>query len=122
MTVNIFGTSILVALTPILNHFSPILAIIKIFTSVLTLLGGKFFFVAKVPKKWSSFFKKIHCIFRHIRRGVKPDMTFVPFFFLKASLTYLPKPVNVSRICRLVLEGESDSNEPTSSGGEKWLK
>ena len=37
--------------TPILSHFSPILAIQKIFTSVLTSLGGK------VPQYWSSFLK-----------------------------------------------------------------
>ena len=49
--------------TPILSHFLQILAIIKIFTSVLTFLGGKKFFFAKVPQKWSSFLKKIHCIF-----------------------------------------------------------
>ena len=47
--------------TPIFSHFSLILAIQKIFTSVLTFLWGK------VPKKWSSFFKKIHSIFRYIR-------------------------------------------------------
>ena len=47
--------------TPILSHFSPILAIQKNFTSVLTFLGSKFFFFfAKVPQYWSSFFKKIH--------------------------------------------------------------
>ena len=34
--------------TPIFSHFSPILAIRKIFTSVLTFLGGKSFFFAKV--------------------------------------------------------------------------
>ena len=55
--------------TPILSHFSPISAILKIFTSVLTFLGGKNFFFAKVPQWWSSFLKKIHCIFRYIRGG-----------------------------------------------------
>ena len=36
--------------------------------------------------------------------------------------TYLPKPVNVSRIRRLVMDGKSDSNQSTSSGCKKWLK
>ena len=66
--------------TPILSHFSPILAIIK--KSVLTFLGGKFFF-CKSAQKVVKFLKKIHCIFRHIREGVKPDMTFVTFFFFE---------------------------------------
>ncbi len=36
--------------TTIFSHFSPILAIRKIFTSVLTFLGGKnFFFLQKCP-------------------------------------------------------------------------
>ena len=35
-----------------------------------------------MPQYWSSFLKKIHCIFCHIRGGgVKPDMTFVINFF-----------------------------------------
>ena len=71
--------------TPILSHFSPISAILKIFTSVLTFLGGKNFFFAKVPQWWSSFLKKIHCIFRYIRGGrggVRRDVTNVTFFFL----------------------------------------
>ena len=37
--------------TPILRHFSPILAILKIFTSVLTFQGGKkIFFCKSAPK------------------------------------------------------------------------
>ena len=36
--------------TPILRHFSPILAILKIFTSVLTFLGEQKFFLQKCPK------------------------------------------------------------------------
>ena len=36
--------------TPILSHFSPILAISKIFTSVLTFLGEQKFFLQKCPK------------------------------------------------------------------------
>ena len=36
--------------------------------------------------------------------------------------TYLPKPVNVSRIRRLVLDGKSDSNQSTRFGWKKWLK
>ena len=80
--------------TPILSHFSPISAILKIFTSVLTFLGGKNFFFAKVPQWWSSFLKKIHCIFRYIRGGRGGGQTgcnkcyiFFFWFFLKASLT-----------------------------------
>ena len=69
--------------TPILSHFSLILAILKNFTSVLTFLGAKFFFLAKVPQKWSSFFKKIHCIFVTLGGGgggVRLDVTNVTFF------------------------------------------
>ena len=33
------------------SHFSPILAIQKFFTSVLTFLGGKIFFLQKFPKR-----------------------------------------------------------------------
>ena len=44
--------------TPILSHFSPILAILKIFTSVLTFLGGKIFFLQKCPKSGLVSFKK----------------------------------------------------------------
>ena len=40
------------------SHFSPILAIQKFFTSVLTFWGGQNFFFAKVPQKGSSFYKK----------------------------------------------------------------
>ena len=38
-----------------------------------------------MPQKWSSFFKKIHCIFRHIRGGgggqTRYDICHIFFFF-----------------------------------------
>ena len=38
-------------------------------------------FFPKVPQKWSSFFKKIHCIFCYMRRGgVRLNVTNVTFF------------------------------------------
>ena len=36
---------------------------------VLTFLGAKLFFLAKMSQYWSTFFLKIHFIFRYIRRG-----------------------------------------------------
>ena len=45
--------------------------------------GGQNF--AKVPQYWSSFLKKIHCIFCYIRGGggARPNVTFVTFFFFE---------------------------------------
>ena len=75
--------------TPILSHYSPILAIKKIFTSVLTFLGGqKNFFGQKCHKSGLVSLKKYIVYFVKLRGGeVNPDVTFVTFFFfLKASL------------------------------------
>ena len=43
-----------------------------------------------MPQYWSSFLKKIHCIFRHIRGGGQTRYDICHIFFLKASLNILP--------------------------------
>ena len=74
--------------TPILSHFSPILAISKIFTSVLTFLGEQNFFLQKCPKSGLVSQKNYFEFFVTLGGGVKPDVTFVTFFFLKVSLRH----------------------------------
>ncbi len=53
--------------TPI--FFSPILAILKNFKCFDFSGGQQIFFLAKVPQKWSSFFKKIHSSTDHYLDG-----------------------------------------------------
>ena len=71
--------------TPIVSHFSLILAILKIFKSVLTFLGGQKNFFSKVPQKWSSFFKKYIVFFVTLAGqgggGVRRNVTNVTFFY-----------------------------------------
>ena len=50
-------------------HFSPILAIKKNVQVFRPFWGATKFSFAKVHHYWSSFLKKIHCIFRYIRGG-----------------------------------------------------
>ena len=51
--------------------------------------GANFFFFAKVPQKWSSFLKKIHCIFRYNRGGSNP-MWHLSLFFWRRPLWTIP--------------------------------
>ena len=60
--------------TPILGHFSPILAILKIFTSVLT------FFLQKCPKSGLVSFKKYIIFFVTLAGGVRGGLA--PFLYL----------------------------------------
>ena len=58
----------------------------KNFYKCFDLSGGTKFFFAKVPQKWSSSSKKLLRLFRYIRGGVKPDVTFVTFWEKKIQM------------------------------------
>ena len=68
------------------------------------------FFWQKCPK--SSLV--VYCIFRHIRGGVKPDATFVTFFFWKASLRL--QGLTLTTVGLVILQGVRNKGDQRFKG------